>query len=61
MGICRDGLSHMEKLDKGATAMAVTMNSQIRHRRLGHTSNSKLQQINSIGSIASIDNCDSYV
>lgn len=57
----RDGLYHMENIDKGATAMAITMNFKIWHRRLGHTSNSKFQQINSLGCIANIDHCDSCV
>nr|KAJ0212591.1 hypothetical protein LSAT_V11C400177400 [Lactuca sativa] len=61
MGRCKDGLYYMEKIDKGVIAKFVTINSKIWHRRLGHTSNSKFHQINSIGSVVSIDHCDSYV
>lgn len=57
MGRCENGLYNMEDMDKKVAIMAVKIDYETWHKRLGHSS--KLHQIESIGSVVNIENCDS--
>lgn len=58
IGRCEGGLYNMEGMDERVKIMTINMDTKIWHRRLGHASKNKLQNIRSIGSIVDLEHCD---
>nr|KAJ0185641.1 hypothetical protein LSAT_V11C900482860 [Lactuca sativa] len=61
MGRCKDGLYNVEDMDASIKSIAIKVDTKSWHRRLGHVSNSRLQNISFFNTIGEIDHCDSCI